>query len=102
VSLVVLASPPCARPGTAGSAGRTRARRSPRYFTADLNAEIGRRLQDRVMFGADYPMFAYERLIADWRAERYGEDVLEKVFHRNAERLFAEIGGGLSSTASAR
>jgi predicted TIM-barrel fold metal-dependent hydrolase len=61
---------------------------SPRYFTPDLKTEIGRRLQDRVMFGADYPMFAYERLIADWRAEGYGEDVLDKVFYGNAERLF--------------
>jgi uncharacterized protein len=61
---------------------------SPRYFTPDLKLEIGRRLQDRVMFGADYPMFAYERLVADWRAEGYAAEVLEKVFHLNAERLF--------------
>ena len=40
------------------------------------------------MFGADYPMFAYERLVADWRSEGYAEEVLEKVFSRNAERLF--------------
>lgn len=60
---------------------------SPRYFTPDLKAEIGRRLQDRVMFGADYPMFAYERLVADWQAEGYTPEVLEKVFFRNAERL---------------
>jgi uncharacterized protein len=65
---------------------------SPRYFTPDLKVEIGRRLQDRVMFGADYPMFTYERLVADWRSEGYAEDVLEKIFHRNAERLF---GAGL-------
>jgi predicted TIM-barrel fold metal-dependent hydrolase len=61
---------------------------SPRYFAPDLKVEIGRRLQDRVMFGADYPMFTYERLIADWRAEGYPEDVLDKIFRRNAERLF--------------
>lgn len=61
---------------------------SPRYFTPELKAEIGRRLQDRVMFGADYPLFTYERLLADWKAEGYGDAVLEKVFHENAERLF--------------
>ena len=44
------------------------------------------------MFGADYPMFSYERLITDWQSEGYSEAVLEKVFHRNAERLFAELG----------
>jgi len=64
---------------------------SPRYFTADLKSEIARRLHDRVMFGADYPMFRYERLIADWQSEGYGEAVLENIFHRNAERLFGEL-----------
>jgi len=64
---------------------------SPRYFTADLKSEIARRLQDRVMFGADYPMFSYERLIADWQSEGYSEAVLEKIFYRNAERLFGEL-----------
>ena len=46
------------------------------------------------MFGADYPMFAYERLVADWRAEGYSDDVLEKVFHLNAERLSGFSGNG--------
>ena len=64
---------------------------SPRYFTADLKSEIARRLHDRVMFGADYPMFRYERLIADWQSEGYGEAVLENIFYRNAERLFGEL-----------
>jgi len=64
---------------------------SPRYFTADLKSEIARRLQDRVMFGADYPMFSYERLIADWQSEGYSDAVLDKVFYQNAERLFGEL-----------
>ena len=62
---------------------------SPRYFTPDLKREIPRRLRDRVMFAADYPLFTYERLVRDWRAEGYPEDVLEDVFHRNAERFLA-------------
>ncbi len=64
---------------------------SPRYFTEELKQEIGRRLQDRVMFGADYPLLRYERLIADWEAEGYGQEVLEKVFHRNAEAFLAGL-----------
>jgi len=51
---------------------------SPRYFAPDLKLEIGRRLQDRVMFGADYPLLGYERLLGDWKAEGYGEDVLDR------------------------
>lgn len=64
---------------------------SPKYFGPELKAEISRRLKDRVMFGADYPLFKYERLVADWRAEGYSEDVLEKVFYRNAEELLARL-----------
>jgi predicted TIM-barrel fold metal-dependent hydrolase len=65
---------------------------SPKYFTADLKHEIPRRLRERTMFGADYPLISYERLIRDWRAEGYSEDVLEGVFHRNAQRFFETIG----------
>jgi predicted TIM-barrel fold metal-dependent hydrolase len=64
---------------------------SPKYFTPDLKHEIPRRLRERVMFGADYPLFTYERLLRDWRSEGYAEDVLEDVFHRNAERFLAEM-----------
>ena len=64
---------------------------SPKYFTADLKAEIRGRLQDRVMFGADYPLIGYERLVADWTKEGYPDEVLEKVFRKNAERYFARM-----------
>jgi predicted TIM-barrel fold metal-dependent hydrolase len=64
---------------------------SPRYFTPDLKLEISRRLQDRVMFGADYPLLRYERLIADWKAEGYSPEVLEKVLYRNAENFLAGL-----------
>lgn len=65
---------------------------SPRHFTADLKYEIRRRLQDRVMFGADYPLFRYERLVADWQSEGYSPEILDKVFHRNAEAFFQSLG----------
>lgn len=65
---------------------------SPKYFAPDLKHEISRRLRDRVMFGADYPLLSYERLIGDWHAEGYAEDVLEQVFHGNAERFFKTLG----------
>ena len=42
---------------------------SPRYLTDELKREIPRRLQDRVLFGADYPLFSYDRLRADWAAQ---------------------------------
>jgi predicted TIM-barrel fold metal-dependent hydrolase len=65
---------------------------SPKYFTADLKQEIPKRLRDRVMFGADYPLISYERLVRDWNSEGYPADVLEQVFHGNAERFFKSLG----------
>lgn len=64
---------------------------SPKYFAPDLKIEISRRLQDRVMFGADYPLLRYERLIADWEAEGYSQEILDKVFHKNAEAFLAGL-----------
>ena len=62
---------------------------SPRHHPPELKREISRRLRDRVMFGADFPLFGYERLVADWRAEGYDDEVLDDVFRANALRLFA-------------
>ena len=61
---------------------------SPKYLTDSLKREIRNRMQDRVMFGADYPLFRYERLVSDWRALGYDEAILERIFFRNAEALF--------------
>ena len=67
---------------------------SPKYHTPDLKHEIPRRLKDRILFGGDYPLFSYERLVKDWRAEGYAPEVLDKVFYQNAERFLAEAGVG--------
>jgi predicted TIM-barrel fold metal-dependent hydrolase len=64
---------------------------SPKYFTADLKHEIRRRLRERVMFGADYPLFTYERLARDWHDEGYADEVLADVFVNNAERFLAQV-----------
>jgi uncharacterized protein len=64
---------------------------SPRYFTPELKHEIPRRLRSRVMFGADFPLLAYDRLFNDWRAEGYPDDVLSDVMHGNASRLLAQL-----------
>jgi predicted TIM-barrel fold metal-dependent hydrolase len=39
------------------------------------------------MFGGDYPLFRYERLVADWKDLGYDDTVLEAVFSGNARRL---------------
>jgi predicted TIM-barrel fold metal-dependent hydrolase len=60
----------------------------PKQFTPVLKKEISRRMQDRVMFGCDFPVLRYEKVIADWSAEGYSDEVLEKVLHQNAESYF--------------
>ena len=42
--------------------------------------------------GGDYPLFSYERLVKDWRAEGYPPEILDKVFYKNAERFLADAG----------
>src|SRR2546423_546143 len=64
---------------------------SPKYHTPDLKHEIPRRLKNWILFAADYPLFSYERLVRDWRAEGYAEEVLEQVFHKNAENFLKSI-----------
>jgi predicted TIM-barrel fold metal-dependent hydrolase len=64
---------------------------SPKYLTDSLKKEISRRLQDRVMFGADYPLFKYERLVTDWESLGYSREILEKLFYKNAESFFARF-----------
>ena len=61
---------------------------SPKYLTPSLKYDIPRRLKNRVMFGADYPLFTYERLMNDWKALGYDDEVLGKVMTGNASRLF--------------
>lgn len=67
---------------------------TPKYLTEALKHDIARRLRKRVLFGGDYPLFTYERLIADWRSLGYTEEVLDGVLHGNAERLFANFKAG--------
>jgi predicted TIM-barrel fold metal-dependent hydrolase len=60
----------------------------PRQLSPGLKKEIGRRLQDRVMFGCDFPVLEYEKVVADWKSLGYEDAVVEKILHRNAEKYF--------------
>jgi uncharacterized protein len=61
----------------------------PRQFSPSLKKAIAGRMQDRVMFGCDFPVLKYEKVIEDWNSEGYSDDVLEKVLYRNAAAYFA-------------
>ncbi|MFQ5851870.1 MAG: amidohydrolase family protein [Candidatus Binatia bacterium] len=60
---------------------------SPKFFTSSLKREINSRLQDKFMFGSDYPALTHERLFKDGDSLGLKSEVLEKVFYKNAERI---------------
>lgn len=60
---------------------------SPKYFSPALKTEIAGRLQDKFLFGSDYPALTHKRLFEDWEAEGYKPQVLDKIFQENAKRV---------------
>ena len=54
---------------------------------AGLRTDIRGRLQDKIMFGSDYPSLPLSRLLHEWDALGFSEEVMHKVFHANAERV---------------
>jgi predicted TIM-barrel fold metal-dependent hydrolase len=60
---------------------------APKYFPQQLKADIRGRLKDKIMFGSDYPSIPHARLLREWGELGYPDEVMERVFHLNAERV---------------
>jgi uncharacterized protein len=60
---------------------------APKYFPGNLKVDMRARLQDKVMFGSDYPSMPYARILKEWGELGYKDEVMEKIFHKNAERV---------------
>jgi uncharacterized protein len=60
---------------------------APKYFPPALVRDVRGRLRDKIMFGSDHPSMPYERILREWDELGYGEDIMHKVFHENAERV---------------
>lgn len=60
---------------------------APKYFPPSLQSDVRGRLRDKVMFGTDYPSLPLDRLLAEWDALGYSQEVMHRVFHENAERV---------------
>lgn len=60
---------------------------APKYFPAQLKTDIRGRLKDKIMFGSDYPSIPHQRLFREWDELGYSDDVKERIFHANAERV---------------
>jgi len=60
---------------------------APKYFPPQLEIDIRSRLKDKVLFGSDYPSIPYRRLLSEWKELGYSDDIMERIFHANAERI---------------
>lgn len=60
---------------------------APKYFPGNLKVDMRGRLQDKIMFGSDYPSMPYARILTEWKELGYKDEVMEKIFHGNAERI---------------
>jgi predicted TIM-barrel fold metal-dependent hydrolase len=52
-----------------------------------LKRDVKGRLKDKIMFGSDYPSIPYDRLLREWNELGYSDELMEKIFHANAERI---------------
>src|SRR5205814_2111998 len=60
---------------------------SPKYFRPVLLQYATTILQDKVMFGSDYPAIQPERWLRDFDALQIKEDVRQKILIENARKL---------------
>lgn len=61
---------------------------SPRYIPQAILDEARTRLQDRILFGSDYPFITPERWLKDFASlEGFSGEVRQKILHDNAARL---------------
>ena len=60
---------------------------APKYFPPQLKVDIRGRLKEKILFGSDYPSLPYSRLFREWDELGYSDDIKERVFHSNAERV---------------
>jgi predicted TIM-barrel fold metal-dependent hydrolase len=60
---------------------------APRYIPPEVVREMKGRLQDRFLFGSDYPFIAPQRCLDELAAMDLREDVREKILRGNAAQL---------------
>ena len=60
---------------------------SPRYYPPELVREIGGRLQDRTLFGSDYPFIKPLRVLEEFEALKLKPEAVVKILRENAARL---------------
>jgi uncharacterized protein len=65
---------------------------APRYLPPEVVREAGRRLNDRTLFGSDYPFISLDRWFEEFDALGLPHDAREAILWRNASSLLG-LGG---------
>jgi uncharacterized protein len=58
-----------------------------KHFPATLKYDMSRRLQDKILFGSDYPGWSPGQSCDEWEMAGFPPAVIEKLFHQNAIRI---------------
>jgi len=74
---------------------------SPRYIPDSLLREAATRLQDRFLFGSDYPFITPQRWMKDFETlDYFKSEVREKLLWKNAQKLLQHTAVGQMSFSS--
>jgi predicted TIM-barrel fold metal-dependent hydrolase len=60
---------------------------APRYLPPEVVREAGKRLNERTLFGSDFPFISLDRWFEEFEGLGYPEDAREAILRRNAARL---------------
>jgi len=66
---------------------------APKYLPAEVVREAGKRLNQRTLFGSDYPFIELDRWFQEFDDLGYGETEREAILWRNASRLLGLSAG---------
>jgi predicted TIM-barrel fold metal-dependent hydrolase len=73
----------------------------PKYVPAALKHDMQRRLQDKVLFGSDYPGWSPGQCCDEWEMENFRAGTIDKLFYQNAIRILKLEGAVENATKAA-
>ena len=62
---------------------------SPKYFPPSVVQYANTLLQDKVLFGSDYPVISPDRWLRDFESAPFKDEVRPKILRQNAERILS-------------
>jgi predicted TIM-barrel fold metal-dependent hydrolase len=74
---------------------------SPKFIPNSLKYDMRRRLQDKVMFGSDYPGWSPGQAMDEWEMEGFSPEILDKLMIKNATRIL-DLGSAIAAAEAAR